>query len=321
MSTRRLLAYTVERSDEALRAVYVVSPTTRAQSKDNWHRIRVGITREGRDDWLGEWDQRNTSLTKGVRYDITGDADLNFVMEPGSEVVVEVLAGGSPASLDGMKVSGKGHRVGEVGDTESPRTDGGTYPGSRALISHVFTGVGQDPGTERIATALNDSGVLEFTFDLPLTDQVVASSVSVTGLHKLVEEYLVEEEEAFQNPGSTAWVTATGTGITKTFSNLDDGKTYCLEVWHRLQVQALSNGTYRHKMEQNVSGSYADFTNSEEGHGVTVVGDLSGSSCFSTHPSITGVTSFSIRMAIKEATGNWQTRFQGYHARLHEVLE
>ena len=94
--TRRIPAYSVERTDEAIKSIHLVSTTNRARSKTNWHKIRVGISVEGRTDWLGEYDGANQALSKDQRFVMTGDGDLNYPLPEGGEVVIEITSGGSP---------------------------------------------------------------------------------------------------------------------------------------------------------------------------------------------------------------------------------
>ncbi len=229
--TRRIPAYSVERSNEAIKSIHVVSTSDRDRSKTDWHKIRVGVSVEGRTDWLGEYDGAKQSLSKDVRFILTGDGDLNYLLPEDGEVVVEITTGGSPSSLDGMKVAGRGHRIGELSDDENARADDSSFPGSRVLKQKVFTGV-DEPGVERLASMLNDNGVTDFGFEVPLNDLNTDTNDN-TG-YVYVDEHTENNyyTSGFQQVSSTTY--ANVTNMSGTFSGLDSDETYELRVNHGL---------------------------------------------------------------------------------------
>ena len=174
--TRTLPIATAERGNETIRRIYLKSSTERARSRAAYHEVRVGVSKGTAEvQWLGAWSQADNALEANTRYDLTGGVELNYRLDEGDEVVLEVGTFGAPASLDGMSVEVKGARVGEVGEITHDRADG-DYPGRAQIVSELFTVTGQiqDPGArdsvEALVSALNSTGINDWSHTVPLMD-------------------------------------------------------------------------------------------------------------------------------------------------------
>lgn len=177
MTARLIPIRSVDRDNEVVRRVYVKSSTTRQRDSSYYLLVKVGVSRGGSSpDWLGDWDQSERGLTAYERYHLTGDADLNFSLDDGDELVLYLEDfSDSVYSFDGMSVEVKGVRYGEVGDATIPRTDG-EWPAAAVATSELFT-IGADvvePGAsdaiDTLVETLNQSGVTDWEVSIPLWD-------------------------------------------------------------------------------------------------------------------------------------------------------
>ncbi|MCL1599814.1 MAG: hypothetical protein M3094_11560, partial [Actinomycetia bacterium] len=217
---RRIPAYSPVRTNEVITSVYIVSTSDRDRDTTDYYRVRVGVSEDGRTEWVGEWDQSNNSLGADDRRDLTTQADFNYPLNSPQEVVIGLDKFGSPASLDGMKVEIKTALIGEVGDFQYPRLDTQGYPGARPMEKALFDGDPAFKGLDDLADSLNSAGVTEQTVTVQLTDLAVTPSYDGLVMAELLHVW--HEETASTNGGAaTSGSFETRTLNTETTNEID----------------------------------------------------------------------------------------------------
>lgn len=223
MTTRRIHVHSQERENEHIRFVRLWSDTDRARSSGGgYYKIKAVVRNGSKTDVLGEWSQKNHTLSASAFLSLTGGDDINYALQDGDVCAVEVEAFSLAPNLEGISVDWGFTRTGGVGPSGTDRVDG-DFPSAAVVTKPLFYPGGQiaDLATrdtvDSMVNTLNSSGVAEFHKVVALPDLFNASA------RDIIFDYDTGANVALLGGAATTVATVTVTG-------LDAAATYRIDV-------------------------------------------------------------------------------------------
>lgn len=159
-------AHHVKQDNECLRYVQLWSNTARSTSPTAYYVIRVGIGREDKVDWIGEWDGSTDTLEARTERDLTGSGSgsVDRLLAEDDTLLVEVERHGSPSpSAAGITVEWGLERVG--GNSQRPAA-------LFQAVGYIADGRTRT-SIDGLTSQLNNSGVAGWTIPVYLSDPAV----------------------------------------------------------------------------------------------------------------------------------------------------
>jgi hypothetical protein len=262
MATYDLQGPVIHKGNWIIHGIDITSASDRNKNTSDYFKVDVGIRKDGKEDFFGNFSQSTNALVEGTATSIMDEKFIFKRLDKGMTAFVRVTTSGSPATLVGTSVTFHLEQVGAFTGKPAP------------LINTIPS---EDPATRLLVDQINQSGMSEFSHAVPLVDKTPVAS-DILGVATYMDR---------DSTGAAISATSFTDGSVSITVIVPTGNTVSVVVTATWQVEAASSGATRMwgaigdgTTDHNETEVYTPGTGANAGGAATYAADITANTTF-----------------------------------------